>query len=543
MKRILFAASLALFALPVAAQDYGDPVLRAMGDELSRSTTSLSMRNYRPPYFMAFSTRHVRSVSASALFGALLDSDERQYQIGFAQVRVGSPKFDNTNFLGSTDRDGTVTLAVDGDYYNPRFNFWALSDEAYKVALEKLAQKRAFVQKKNISDLVDDFSPATPTVHVDITPGEEVALGNWPEVMKRVSGVFKKYPDVQKGVVAMRAQASVSRYRNSEGTISMGHGFEAVFSINVLAQAVDGFKMDQTRTFIYASPSEMPSEAFLSARAEEFGAEMTALVHASSPTAYIGPVIFEGQAAGQFFEHLLARNLVNMRPVWSEREYGNGGAGAFFNRLGMRVAAPFINVEDDPLAKSYEGVSLLGHYAVDSEGVPAQKVQVVRKGKLVDFLMSRTPAKERYSSNGHGRGEGDDVVGGPSNLFVQAEKTVSDSKLRSMFLSMCREQEQDYCIIIRNIDSFYGPFTAFRVDAKTGREEPLRGLEFMGLGTRALRDIVAASKKSQVYNFFTHNGVQSLVAPAVLVQEVEIKRTEKKPERMTYLGHPYFSER
>ncbi len=543
MKNIIAVSLLLAFIVPSSAQDVRDPVLRAMGDELARSTASLSMRNYKPPYFMAFSARDVKSVSASAIFGALLEADERHYHVGFSQVRVGSPKFDNTNFLGSTEHDGTASLAVDGDYYNPRFNFWALSDDAYKAALEKLAQKRAYMQKKNIADHEDDFSPVKPVVRISAEQREDVSLGDWPEVVKRVSAVFKKYPAVQKGLVNMELQSVVSRYRNSEGSLSLGPGFEAFFSIGATAQAEDGFRLDKTRRFVYASKADLPTEEFLSAQAEELGAEMTSLVHASSPTAYLGPVIFEGDAAGRFFEHLLARNLTNMRQIWSEREYGNGGAGEFFNRLGMRVTAPFISVVDDPLAKTYEGVTLFGHYEVDSEGVPAQKVQVVRKGKLVDFLMSRTPTKERYYSNGHGRGEGDDIVGAPSNLFVQAEKTVSDSKLRSIFLDMCREQEQDYCIIIRDIGNFYGPFTAFKVDAKTGCEEPLRGLEFSGLGTRALRDIAAASKTFRVFNYFTRNGGISIIAPSVLVQEVEIKRTEKKPERMPYLGHPYFSER
>ena len=35
----------------------------------------------------------------------------------------------------------------------------------------------------------------------------------------------------------------------------------------------------------------------------------------------------------------------------------------------------------------------------------------------------------------------------------------------------------------------------------------------------------------------------SIVAPSILVQEMEVKKTERKPERLPYLKHPYFAEK
>jgi len=33
----------------------------------------------------------------------------------------------------------------------------------------------------------------------------------------------------------------------------------------------------------------------------------------------------------------------------------------------------------------------------------------------------------------------------------------------------------------------------------------------------------------------------TIVAPAILVQEMEIRKTERKPERLPYLRNPYFA--
>jgi hypothetical protein len=87
------------------------------------------------------------------------------------------------------------------------------------------------------------------------------------------------------------------------------------------------------------------------------------------------------------------------------------------------------------------------------------------------------------------------------------------------------------------------PVAAYKVYAADGRQEPLRGVEFTGAGFRPLRDIAAASREMFVFNFYHGTPGRSpvpasIVAPSILVVEMELKKTERKPERLPYLKPP-----
>ena len=73
-----------------------------------------------------------------------------------------------------------------------------------------------------------------------------------------------------------------------------------------------------------------------------------------------------------------------------------------------------------------------------------------------------------------------------------------------------------------------------------GREELVRGLHFKGLNVRSLKDIVAASDESNVFEFL-ENGApfaligaasyaaeSAVIAPSLLVDDLELARTEEE---------------
>jgi predicted Zn-dependent protease len=215
-------------------------------------------------------------------------------------------------------------------------------------------------------------------------------------------------------------------------------------------------------------------------------------------------------------------------------------------RLNMRVLSPFLSVTDDPFARYYEGKPLIGSYDVDDEGVPAQKLKLVGKGKLLDYYMSRAATRDFNKSNGHGRAEFSEYSSGaPSNVFIRAEenssRVLTPADLKAKLIGMCREQELEYCLLVKSLDNLSEPFGAYRVYVNDGREEPVHGVEFTGTSLRALRDIAAVSKDLYVY-YPDWSTPGSIVAPSILVQEMEVKKTESKPEKKPYLQNPYFAK-
>jgi len=91
------------------------------------------------------------------------------------------------------------------------------------------------------------------------------------------------------------------------------------------------------------------------------------------------------------------------------------------------------------------------------------------------------------------------------------------------------------------------PALVFEVDVATGEERLVRDARFHSVTLRALRDILAASDRNHVYNLAKEGPFRSsspsrasIVHPSVLLSEMELTRTERKPSRLPYLPHPAF---
>jgi predicted Zn-dependent protease len=82
----------------------------------------------------------------------------------------------------------------------------------------------------------------------------------------------------------------------------------------------------------------------------------------------------------------------------------------------------------------------------------------------------------------------------------------------------------------------------YRVDAKTGKEELVRGVELVGTPLLTVNRIVAMGDRDDVFNGFcgAESGYVpvSTVAPASLVSEFELQRTQKNMGRPPVLPSP-----
>ncbi|MDO8804671.1 MAG: metallopeptidase TldD-related protein [Elusimicrobiota bacterium] len=537
-----------------AAPPADDKVFSAMKDELSRSMEKLNMDNLGKPYFLSYHVGDGHAFSVTAGFGAAEQLNSSDYRRLKVDLRTGSPKFDNSHYAPNVwegyNAETDWNISLDDNYDALRFAVWAATDKAYKKALETLSKKKAFVESKNMAELYDDMTPQAPYELFRPFAIERLDEELWRENIRKVSAVFLKYPEVKYSSVRLRFNSGGVRYLNSEGSAYRQPSCSGVVSIEASGYAPDGFRLKSSHTDDFCLAKDAPALEKLLARADEIGQNLVRMSKSEPIKAYIGPVLFEEDAAGKFFETLLVNNLANPREVWTEKNrWSNESvfrrAGELVERLGMRVTSSFLNVVDDPSARYHEGVPLTGFYEVDEEGVPAQKVKLVAKGKLSEYYMSRAATKDFMKSNGHGRADFSEYASGsPSNVFIIPEdnpaRVVPMPELKKKFLNLCREQELEYCIKVKGLDGLYGPFSAWKVYLD-GREEPVHGIEFTGTSLRALRDITAVSKETYVYNL-AWSTPGTIVTPSILVQEMEIKKTEEKPEKKPYLGHPYFAK-
>ena len=141
----------------------------------------------------------------------------------------------------------------------------------------------------------------------------------------------------------------------------------------------------------------------------------------------------------------------------------------------------FLSVVDDPTLSSYRGQALLGQYAIDDEGVPAQRVSLIEKGVLVNFVIGREPIRDFPTSNGHRARPGFPTNGpGPSlgNLIVTASEVLSKEAIKAKLIDLCRQRDLPYGYYVDTFGPRFTPRLLYKVWTKDGHEELVRGGAF-----------------------------------------------------------------
>ncbi len=558
-----------LAALPAPAQQ-DDVILRAMQDEIERSR-GLRVVSPEQPYYFEYTLHDGESISASATLGALIGSHRVNYRLPRIQVRVGDYKFDNTNFIGTDFFSGTLydvdQFPLDSSYTVLRHHLWLATDAAYKGAVEAYSRKRAALRNVTLSEVLPDFAQAAPLVRIEpVRPGlpDQAPLV---ARVRRLSEIFLNYPGVNSSVVDFEGGRSMRYLVTSEGTrVRVAEGMISVRA-RAGAQAPDGMLLRDAVVFNSLEPDRLPPEVEMERAIRQVGENLSSLVRAPAGEAYSGPIVFEGIAGPQVLAELLGENLaVPRKPITIPGRPFPFPASELEGRLGVRILPEFMDVVDDPTQKEWRGRQLFGFYTVDLEGVEPKPLVLVEKGVLKNFLLTRQPVRGFDASNGRARlpGSFGAKAAGYGNLFVRASETMPPAELRRKLMDLCKQRGKPYGMIVRKMDfpssaSFAEarrllsamaqpgggarpvsePILAYRLYTD-GREELVRGLRFRGLTARSLKDIVAASDESQVFDFQDNTAPfalmgganfvaeTSIVAPSILIDDLEMEKAQEQ---------------
>lgn len=561
LARLAVALSLGLFPLaPKAAPAPADPVLGALEAELGRTRDQLRLEDYERPYFVGFRVIDRDNLEITARFGALVEHERETTRNVAADVRVGDYSFDSSPDPSDFSFDEGVTFEpptqapLDPDPNALRATLWLLADTAYKKALSSHLRKRA----KKVSNVeekhVDSFSKEPPAQFRSPAVNFTVDPKGWAEMARRLSARFRRGQGIIEGALRISAAHTRTWIVNSEGGRVVKEDVLYSVGISALSRAPDGMLLDQGQTLYGRSMRELPDEKGLEKLVDEAMTNLAALAAAPVADPYTGPAILEPEATGVFFHETVGHRLEG------ERQKDENEGRTFKGQVGLPIMPPFLMVRDDPTLAQAAGLSLNGHYPYDDEGVKAQNTVLVDKGVLKTFLTSRTPVEEAPRSNGHGRAQGTQrPVARMGNLIIEAQNAVPRAALTQMLIDEARKAGKPYGLIIRDITggstntSNYGyqafkgsPRMVYRVDAKTGAETLVRGVEMVGTPLTAVNKIVAGSKEVGVFNGFcgAESGYVpvSTVAPATLFREIELQRSQRQKERMPLLPAPWVAK-
>jgi TldD protein len=530
-----------------------DVVLKTMQGELSRATAALA-ETEPAPYFLSYTVYDQNLVVLVGAYGSLLTNAALQRRQADVTMRVGTPALDNTHGQSRSSgvTSGTLPQGDDADALSRVL--WELTDREYKRAAPAfLSVKTNTAVRAEEEDKSPDFSKETAVTHT-----AEAALPpafdrtSWEGEIRRLSGAFRKYPDVYFATVILQVQNSSARLVSSEGAAVVTPSASTRLVIEAQTRADDGMELLRVETFQAPTAGGLPSEAELSAKVDKMAADLKALRSAPVAEPYDGPALLSGRAAAVFFHEVLGHRLEGHR----QRDEEEGQT--FTKKVNQEVLPKFLSVADDPTIQEVSGVKLAGSYAFDNEGTPAKRVEVIQNGVLKNFLMSRMPIKDFSQSNGHGRNQpGLMPTGRQGNLIVTSAQAVAEAQLRQKLIDEVKKQGKPYGLYFDDIQGGFTltqrslpqafqvlPVIVYRIYADGRPDELVRGVDIVGTPLAALTRIMVTGDQQHVFNGVC--GAESgqvpvaAVAPAMLFSEMEVQKRAHAHERPPILPPPGF---
>jgi len=507
----------------------GDGLLEALLTELDRSKAQLKMDQVQPPYFIEYRVNEVEDFGAEAAFGALRENQHLHYRVLRVVVRIGDYKQDSFYVRGQGE---ATILPLDNDPIALRRQIWLATDDAYKAAGQALAEKQAALKQFSVdANPVDDFAKAPQLIAVEPTVSLRIDNAAWEKTLEDVSGLYKQYPEVQSVTASARFSAVNEYLVNSEGTVTRSGKTTYFVQLNGSTQAVDGMRLSRSPAYMVARLEELPARDALMADTKKMLDTIIALRQAPIvEEEYRGPVLFAADAADDIVASLIGQNVVGHKPQLGKP---NRTTGAFATSYKARVLPNFLSLVDDPTMKDFQGKSVVGGYAVDSEGVKAQAVHVIENGMLTNYLVGRQPLRDFPASNGHGRAAAGSGPG-PSLgvLLLKSSEAQSPEDLKKKVMQMVTDQGGPYGYRVDTLGPGNSPRLLYRVYAKDGHEELVRGAVFSELDTRALRaNVIAAGSDPLVSNRL--GGVPTtVISPSLLFDELEVKRADTSKDKL-----------
>jgi predicted Zn-dependent protease len=537
---ILFSSSVVTFAAAAPESPKDDPILRAMQAELDREQAQLLLPGMQRPYFIEYSLDDLSTYEAVANYGALVREEGGHQRVIRVTVRIGGYQTDSSSSRG----EGTIALApLDDNPQAIRYCLWTATDEAYKNALRAYSAKQAALKRFEAAPTENDFAPAKPVVHIGPIVSLDLDRNEWKRRVVEASGLYASDPEVSANSANVQYSTAnvrgiaVNRYLvNTEGT-SVREGYTGyAATISVGGQAPDGMRLARENGSTAVTAKELESWPAFRRRVIDNLKSLEALRNAPVVSAedYHGPVLFSGDAAADVMNTLFVPNVQAARPEMGTTARTQGAYAASYH---TRVLPDFLSATDDPLTTTFAGQSLLGAYQVDDEGVPAQAVDVVKDGKLENYLIGRTPIKEFPESNGHGRAAVGQAAHPHAGVMIfKSSAPLSADKMNARLIAMAKDQNRDV-YAVETLGGEIAPRVLYLVHPG-GTRQLVRGAVFDELDNRSLRsDIVAAGDDEYVANSL---GVvpSTTIAPSLLFDDIGVKRATEEQQKLPYYSPP-----
>jgi predicted Zn-dependent protease len=538
----------------VSAQD---PLLNIMEKELNREFSELKKQDV-PAYFMSYRVGEQTVVDITGSFGCLERVAHNTSRQLTTMMRVGSPELDNfheTKGLGPMMSMSRPQLPLDNDEDAIRQILWQTTSENYYQAIQRLTQiKGSQAVNSPNEDKSPDFVPGAavqysePPMKTTLDKASEEKLKN---KVRLYSKAFATSKDITNSSVRLSVNFIRDYFVSSEGSKIVENHPQINLSISGNVLADDGMELPLYKSYFATDLKDLPKDELILADISTLIKTLEKLKTVPVVDPYSGPAMLSGEATGVFFHEIFGHR------VEAARMKSENDAQTFKNKVGQLVLNKNLSVIFDPTITSYKGFKLSGSYTYDDEGMKSQKVQVVNKGTLTDFLTNRTPVEGFLKSNGHGRAQdGMQPVSRQSNLIVESDQLYSEPELRKLFIEELKKQNLSYGFYFKAVSGGFTmtgriqpnafnvtPLEVYKIYSDGKPDELVRGINLVGTPLAMFSEIEAVGGELGLFTGTCgaeSGGVPvSSVCPMMFVKKIEIQKKQKSSNTKPILDRPF----
>lgn len=575
---IMLVCSVLIYQPVLKAQTNSDELIfKAMNDELNRSISKLTINKYPAPFFIAYQLSDGQSLTIQATLGALRSSNEAPARAQNIRLMVGDYKLNDENFISGSpgfSSGAYLSLPLDNDYDAIRRAFWIASDQSYKRAIETYDQKLSALKQQNKTDeeKPDDFSKITPVSLIMKGTPVKYDKAKWEAFAKDVSGVFKASTQIGNSSVILGLANACVYVTTNEGTKLIIPLSIACLWINANTQADDGEVLNDQLLYYALTPEQLPSADKIKQDIKQMSDNMSALSKAPSfKDNYSGPVIFEGEAAAELWAQKLFKNnslVASREPVYAVERQNQGSVNKMDDKINQKICSENITIKETPKLKSFNNISLIGSFEIDSEGViPKDELVLVDKGFLKTMLNDRVPTNKIKESNGHRRfsliGPTVNAAKAPGVINIAYNNGEPIKSFRKAVLKDAEKNGLEFIYVIRKLEipnpgqnrsmaSMMGsrlavskPVGIYKVVVKTGEEQLVRSAVISEFPITKFKEISMGSKEQMVYNTLLNSmtPVSFIVPQALVFNDVSIEKDKNSKAKLPIVPNPLLSQK
>ena len=536
-----------------------DELLKILKNEIDRSM-QLYQKADIPVYLISYRVDETDSYNISTSFGTLTNSNPNKERVLTVQVRVGNKDLDNFRELRddasayTSSRYTRVNIPTENDPKAIALVLWEATEKAYRDAASRYEKIKANVAVKvEAEDKSPDYSDVASIQYYEkpLTMSDfKFDIKDWENRLKKYSAQFTENKDILDGESTLRFYIERKYFVTNEGTsIVQNNSYCHVF-LSTMAQADDGMELPLYQSYFGHSPQDLPADNVMIQDAQEIAKTVVAMKTAPVVDPYAGPAILSNDAAGVFFHEIFGHRVEGLR-LKSETD-----GQTFKKKVGEMVLNKDFSVIFDPIITTYKGIPLNGSFKYDDEGVMGEKVVVVEKGVLKNFLMTRTPINNFPKSNGHARAQaGYQPVSRQSNLIVETEKPYTDAQLKELLIEEAKKQSKEYGYLFARVTGGFTmtgrfipnsfnvtPLEVYRVFVDGRPDELVRGVDLVGTPLAMFSQVEAAGDTPG--NFAGTCGAESggvpagCCSPALFVKQIEMQKKDKSQNRPPIMERP-----